>query len=84
MADVVASTNLSQRFASLPPRYGFEDLVAAELELPAKPYPSGLGSFAPFVGSGADEFSLEFSQAARHHKHQSAMRGCRIAPVIGK
>ena len=54
MADVVASADLGQGFACLSPRQGFEDLVAAELELTAEPHPARFGPDPALAGPGQD------------------------------
>lgn len=47
MADVVAPANFRQGFPRFPSRQGLSDLMASELELLAKAYPSGLCRFLP-------------------------------------
>ena len=58
--------------------------MAGELELPAEPYPSGLGSLPAFVSPGPDQLPLELSEAAEDRQHQPAVRGGGIGPGIGQ
>ena len=84
VADVVAPADLGHGLACLPSRQRFEDLVAAELELPTKAYPSGLSSPSPFVSPGLDQLPLELGEATKDGQHQPSMSRGRIGPRIGQ
>ena len=84
VTDVVAPADFREGLASLLPRQGFEDLVAAELELPTQTYPPGLSPLPAFVGPGLDQLPLKLSEATEDGQHQPAVRGCRVGPSISQ
>ena len=53
-----------------------------ELELSAKPYPTGLSPLPALRSPGLDQLPFELSKAAEDDEHQSAMRGGCVAPRI--
>jgi hypothetical protein len=54
VTDVVAPADFREGLASLSPRQGFEDLVAAVLELTAEPHPTRFGPDPALAGPGQD------------------------------
>jgi hypothetical protein len=82
VTNVVAPTDFGQRFSRLPSRKSFEHLMAAELELPTKPYPSGLSPLPAFVSPRSDQLPLELSEATKDCQHQPSMSRGSIRPGV--
>ena len=84
MANVIAASDLGQRFSRLPSRDGLLPLMRGEFELPTKSDPTSLGAFAALVGPGEDQAPLELGEPTKDGQHQPAVRGCRVGPSISQ
>jgi hypothetical protein len=62
MANVIAASDVGQGFPGFPSRKCFEDLVAGEFELAAKPDAPGLGPLPAFGGPGLDQLPVQTPQ----------------------
>jgi hypothetical protein len=84
VANVIAASDLGQRFSRLPSRDGLLPLMRGEFELPTKSDPTSLGGFAALVGPGEDQAPLELGEPTKDGQHQPAVRGGGVGPSISK